>query len=247
MRKRLIQIAIFCVLPAIPASAFTRVQRVAFNSSTGSAFAVTIASTGSGNLIVVEQAFYKAGTCVASVTAPTDNKGGGSSTYHADIAPVNPDTNGSMCLAIYSTANSASGITSVTVNSTATGNAGFIEEWSGVATSSPLDKTSSGHGVTNPWSTGATATLTGSIDLAIGVAMCGDWYRTNTPVSPFGSGAGSIAGTLIVAFTENATLAATTGIAATGNFDSADGYNAVIATYQAVSAAVIRHRASVIQ
>jgi len=233
------KLLLLLLLYAIPANAtWSRIQRVGFNSTSGSATSISITSTGSGHLIVVEIGWYKAANCTTNMNAPTDNKGGGSSTYNND-APAN-NTYGTGCSGIWSTPNCASGITQVTINPASAGTyaLGFIEEWSGAATTTPFDKTAASGGAVASWTTTATATLTGSTDLAIAIMFQNsNNTSTNTPTNSFGDGGTQTEGVSCgcSSYTENQVLAATTGIAGTGTASTTVASNSSIATYKAAA------------
>jgi hypothetical protein len=215
---------------------FTRVSRTAISNFGTANFNVTIPSTTSGNILIVETGWTVA-SCATTGGVPTDNQ---SSSYNTDIPVTAGSTNS--CIAVYSRPNCAAGITSVAIQVNTVSNQitlGFIEEWSGVITTTPLDKVQTGTNVsTSSWSSGTTATLSGSADLAIGVYMNvdGSGTQTNTPTGGFGDGA-SVADTSIVGaefFTENKTLSSTTGVAATGTTSGTSGTTnpAGVAVYQ---------------
>src|SRR5208282_3502523 len=184
MKRLLASLPLLLLLTSPAWASWSRIQRVSFSNVTGGATSTTITSTGAGHIIIIELTWYKSTNCLTNMTAPTDNKGGGSSTYTADLPAVNPDDG--KCIGVWSVPNCASGITSVTNNPQSVGTyvIGFIEEWSGAATSSPFDKSANTSNTGTSFVTGTTATLTGSTDLAIGIGF--QTNNTTTTLTPTG-------------------------------------------------------------
>jgi hypothetical protein len=246
--RRLLAIAfLFIVLPSAVSASYTRVSRT-FVESNSETFTVTVPSTTSGNRLIVEMMWTNT-TCLTSMNTPSDNK---SSTYNADLPAADPRS-ASDCVAVWSATNIASGITTVTINGSVTGNATnvWVEEWNGTASSGGADKTAdANYGGTANWTSGTTATLSGSTDLAIAfVSDVNGSTTSNTPTNGFGDGQfQNGAGGWKMAI-ENQTLSSTTGIAGTGTWNASTGGFAAVITYQAAGGGggVVRHRAWVIQ
>lgn len=161
--------------------AIAKVGNVGTNADTSN-FATTFALTGctfsAGNLIVLRVSVSN-GTTLSSVSDSAGN------TWSVAI---NQSTSGDMTSAIAYTP-ATTGMTSGTITATFSTSAYFlythIAEFSGVATSTPLDQT---HGANatfgTAYSSGATATTSQANELLVGIAT----NTTNGPTSTPGSG-----------------------------------------------------------
>ena len=156
---------------AAATSASASISRVAVNtgySASGNG-TVSITSTTAGNILVVSIGIRDGSN--ETVPSVTDNK---SDTYSA-AWNVGNAAGGNYTTAIFYSANVPSGVTSVTVNNPAHG-AGMVVnvvQYSGVATSSPLDVSSDpGHTVTgtSPYASGSVTTTQAS-ELLVGYVI----------------------------------------------------------------------------
>lgn len=130
----------------------------------------------SGNLIAVRVLYKDSPSTTISVT---DDKGGGSSIYTA--GPTAHDTTNGYWMAIFYTANAASGIKNIFVNSTAAVGhvAVSVSQWYNVATSSPTDGTNG-----NAGANGSTTITAGNISPAVSGDLLLMWScRTQTPAA----------------------------------------------------------------
>lgn len=133
-------------------AAIAFVQQAVGVGTTGSATATLGSGVTSGNLLVACIGFDTSVSAVSSVT-------GGNVTWSqvAIAQPIKPAGNGGV--AIWQGINSSGGGTSIVVTVNASDNVNFnVSEWSGIATSSPLD----GSAVTATLTTGSTSPATGN-------------------------------------------------------------------------------------
>ncbi len=134
------------------------------NADATSTIAKTFATTPvAGNTIIV--VVWALGGGGSNTWSCADNKG---NTYNLAVRKTHTSTNGE--IAIFYAENIASSATfTVTCTSSGSMSAGVlsISEWSGLATSSSLDKTTSNSGSSSAPSTGSTGTLAQAAELVI--------------------------------------------------------------------------------
>lgn len=184
---------------------------------------IPISSTSSGNFIAVMVASSVAGTVTV-----TDNL---SQVYSTAIS----GTSGTHTNYIFYKANTSSGVTSITINSTSSsGIEGVVTEYFGIS-NSPLDKTSTGNTTGTPtFSSGSTATTTSAIELLLGSAhgvtknnqtyTPGTGWSSVSTINGFNAGAGQL-------YVEDQYVALTGTYSATGTASGNDTIIADIATF----------------
>ena len=201
-----------------------RVQAVTGNTgSATTSLNIPIASTSTGNLIAVIVTSSVAGTVTV-----TDNL---SQVYSTAVS----GTSSTHTSYIFYKANTASGVTSITINSTSSsGLAAIVTEYFGIS-ATPLDKTSTGT-VTgaSAFTSGATATTTSAVELLLGSANgITKNNQTYTPGTSWGSvgtsngfnaGAGQI-------YAEDQYVSSVGAYTATGTASGNDTIIANIATF----------------
>jgi hypothetical protein len=201
-----------------------RVQAVPRNTASATtSLVIPVSSTSSGNLIAVAVSSSVAGTVTV-----TDNL---AQTYSTAIS----GTSGSDTNYIFYKANTAAGVTSITVSSTSSSAmCAIATEYYGISTT-PLDKTSTGNvSGTTAFSSGSTAATTSAVELLLGSA-----YGTTKNNSTYTAGTGwtsvgtangfnAAAGQLYV---EDQYVTATGTYAATGTASANDTIIADIATF----------------
>lgn len=139
--------------------------------------------TGAGNLLVLSQTIDDGGA--TTLPTVTDDK---SNTWVAGVR-CNDSTNGESIVGDYA-ANVASGTREITITfhaANAFGQLPLISEWSGIATTTPLDKSTCVSAATNTGtsiSAGASGTLGHSGDLIIQTAWNDTLSYTNTTSNP---------------------------------------------------------------
>lgn len=188
-------------------------------------------NTTTGNTIIVAVAPAVAANNVTSIT---DSQG---NTYVHDVrntagAGSHPQ------IEIWHAENITGGTTpTITVNWTNSTNCAWIaREYSGLATSSTLDKTAGSSGTNNAPSSGATATTSQNDELVIGAVS----YPTTTVTMTAGSGYANAsqkgstgAGTSSLVAVEDKTVAATGAQTATfSSSETGNNWNCVVATFK---------------
>ena len=206
-------------------AAIARVQAVTLNNNSNTSGTITIAPTHAGNLLVVV-----IGGIQASTSAVSNVRLGSTSLTKAKDSLV---SGGPQYVSIWYLANIPSGQTTVTYTSTAVDNGAVVAEYSGVATTSPLDVTASAvssNGSTSTLSTG-TATSTAANELWIGAF--GD--NTSTAFSSV-TGTGASMYAQIAAFGTQLGLADSysnsAGSATMGCTGSSDWWSGAIAVFK---------------
>ena len=211
-----------------PCAAITRVHLASSTTQTGNNLNLTISSTTSGNFLIVHA--FNVGASSLSIS---DNKSGGSSSY---TSLFNKSFLGVGIAQSWFTPNIASGITQVTV-------AGFNNnfyvvavEYSGIATSSPLDQGSntSWNVQGTPFSSGQ-VTTTQAAELLVGYVVS----QTNPPTAggswTIPSSANVGYGSYYMAFMEQIVSSIQTNIAATGTASGSSNIGANILTFKAAA------------
>jgi len=197
---------------------------------------VTVASTGSGNLLV---AFVDvSGTAGVTITPPSGWSQVGTTQAYAV---------GNGSVAMFYLANSASGVTSVVFSFSVSCNAAVaFEEWSGVATTSPLDQfVAQQNAKTTAAPTGTTAALAAAGELAIwglavGAASTTTYsgvtnsYVEDTSANAHSTEASQAQATL---FYNTSVGSAATSSAATMNQAGGTGNTTILAVFKAASTA----------
>lgn len=185
--------------------------------------AIPIASTSSGNFIAVAVSSSVAGTVTV-----TDNL---AQTYTSAIS----GTSGTHTSYIFYKANTAAGVTTVTINSTSSsGLIGIVTEYFGISTSSPLDKTSTGNVAVAAFSSGSTATTTSTNELLLGsahgIAKNNLTYTAGTNWTSVGTSLGFSAATGQL-YLEDQYVSGLAAYSATGTASANDTIIADIATF----------------
>lgn len=170
--KKLIAIALcFCITPSWATWTFLH----SANSTCGTGTcAITVTSTGSGNLLVATGG--RGGSGAGSMTSPTN---GCSASWTHDANALNSGAPGFED--IWYCLNSASGVTSITLNTAATFDHGTVSEYSTTSGPPLADVCSNRTGATATSQPGVTLTLTGTNDVIVQGASCA---ATITAVSP---------------------------------------------------------------
>lgn len=191
-------------------------------TSTTLAFASSVTS---GSLLL---ASGRAATGTVTVTC-SDNVNAGN--YAADGS----ETGNSQTLFLQSMPNAGAGATTVTC---ALGSAQtlrlIIQEFSGVAASSPLDGTPVGAdsgGASNTSPSSGNLTTANASDLLVGIIICGNGNGALTA----GSGWTLDQSVVNKAFAEYQIVSATGSYAANGTLAASDNWNALIAAYKAAA------------
>ena len=214
------------------------VQSKSATGTTGTSVTVTLTSnTGAGNCLVV---------CVGATQATTNPTVsgitlGGSAGNFALAKAVNTNGTAVDC-EVWADPNCAGGQTSVVVSFNAGSGSGlgyvvWVMEWSGIVTSSPVDKTNGqAPGASASWSSLSSGTLSQASELVIGaIAQSAGSNSTITgPGAPWtnlaqvnaGIDVGLMAGYQVVSATTAQTYNGTQSL-------SGAGYGAVIATFKA--------------
>ena len=156
------------------------VQVVPFSTYQTSPTPVTIAPTGTGHTLVVAMVLGNSGSSIQTITGIT--LGGSADNFGSSAAVAAGGLTGRV--EWWLDPGCASGQTAVSITqSTATGAVltGFVYEFSGVLTTSPLDRNSQNPGITSgtTWSSNTTATTTESGELAVGIG--GVYTATGPP------------------------------------------------------------------
>lgn len=204
----------------------TRVQSaLKATTANSTSLATTINGTGSGNLIVVSV------NC-NTTTAPTVTDSA-SQTYTNAVSI----SSGTSINYIFYKANTASGVTSVTVSdTTSTAINVVIAEYSGIATTTPLDQThSTATTAATAWTSGATSATTQASELLIGSDMTNQHANTTQIAGTNYDEVGYITNTgavNMVDFLEEDYVSATGTYAATGTASQNDNNYALIATFK---------------
>lgn len=114
-----------------PVSNIVLIQSVTCTNGASGNYNCTLASTGTGNLILVQEFDYAGSPAAPSI--PTD----GGDTFVQDCTNPSSPTVGRATY--FSFPNSVSGRTTFTIRPASGASSAVVEEWSGMATASPLD------------------------------------------------------------------------------------------------------------
>jgi hypothetical protein len=206
----------------------SRIQTAsATTSTTVASLTVNINPTKAGSLLVVTAARE------AGALTVTDSASQSYSTATSQTSIVTQSY-------IFYVANSAAGVTSVTVNTSPSSTDRMIiivTEYASVSISSPLDKVSTNtNTAVTSWTSNATATTTQAIELLIGSAVA-TLHNNNTFVAGTGwtsinSIQGTGGGNTMAAFQEEQYVTSTGTYAATGTNNVSDTILAAIATFK---------------
>lgn len=203
------------------------VQHASGTASSGSTVTATFGSnTASGNTIIACVS-NKNGLTVSSVALT-----GSSDTWAQAAAAVNSGF--SLHTEIWYDNGNSAGHTGVTVTLSASGTSGFeldIYEWSGIVTSSPLDKTSTNFATSSSFTSNATATLSQASEVAFGSVVDGNTTITG-PSSPWTNEPQLTAAGSCTQMSGYQQVSATTALSFAGNFSGSVGYAAAIATFK---------------
>jgi hypothetical protein len=218
----------------VPAS-FVTGQTVTASTTSGTGTLTTSAFAGStttGNLIVVGVSF-DSGT-LNTVTAVSDSK---SNTYTKIL-----DLDGTQDVTLWYAQNitgGASHTVTVTFNSGAGAALGFVaQEFTGIASSSSLDKSVIAQGTSTTPASGNTAATTQADELVVGVL---GFSSTSTSIT-LGSGysnLGSVTGTNLSAALESKVVAATGAQSAGATLGASRAWCMGVATFKAASTAAV--------
>lgn len=176
-------------------------------------------------------------TTVATATSITDSSGSNTYVSLPSLSPsVNCQYSGHQCGWDYS-AGGATGVTSVSLNLTGSANGTYVEmcfsNYSGVASSSPLDTSTTSAANNTTWVTNS-ITTTNSSDLLVGGAAAGGYVVTFTVTSPFVlEGQGHSADSSLVTF--DRIVSATGTYSAGGGGNSGDTVTSALAAFKAGS------------
>lgn len=177
-------LALFCwVLPAHAAISFVNANTSHITS--GNAHAVSLSSVTTGNLLYLVISTTVAGTCsTTSTSTPTDNVG------NAWLLIASSSAGSSDCAQSWYAANVA-GSSTITINVSSTGSTAMamsINQFSGVATSNPLDASTTKTVVTGSSITSNSYSTTNANDVVIGG---GTYTFSNTPAFTAGTTGGT--------------------------------------------------------
>jgi hypothetical protein len=198
----------------------TRVQS-ASNLTTGTATTLAVTFTKAhqaGDLIVIAVGWTDPSFAVNSVADSAGN------TYHLAVGPTTygVDLSQSIYYAAGIAASATGAKTTVTFSGAAAGVDLRAAEYSGLATTSPLDVTAKGSNKSTPASSG-NATTTTAGELLFGAGMTADTYK-NTPTTGFTMIAVTSQGNMF----EDRIVSATGSYAATGTFQTSGSQEWVI-------------------
>lgn len=212
------------------------VQTATGSGQSVSSVTVTLGSnTGTGNCLIVYVGVNNSGT---SPTVSGITLGGLADNFAlAKRATTANDGNAE----IWTDQNAASGKTSVVVSlSGSTSVTVRVEEWSGLVTTSAVDKTNGQSvGTTTSWSSLATGTLTQSSELVVGMvaaATIGSSITITGPTSPW-TNTTKVADpfNLVQMITGHQVVSATTSVTYNGTFSSSEPYAAAIVSLKIFS------------
>jgi hypothetical protein len=210
-------------------------------NGTGTSLSLTLAAgtTAANCLAVAAGSFASTTRTVSGITL-----GGSAGNFALAKGQTQTGSEDVRC-EIWTDQNCAGGQTAVaiTYSGSATVNAGWAEEWSGILTSAAVDKTNGGGATTTSWSSGATGTLTQASEVVLGAVFCftGSTLTITPPGSPWtnlgqqgaSSGGGLQAGYQIVTATTSLTYNGTQ------NGVSVEVNAAVIVTLKAAAAGAV--------
>lgn len=206
----------------------TRVQAVTNHTiSSSTSLSIPVSPTLSGDLIVVVVACN-------NTNAPTITDSS-SQTYSLATSI----STGSVVNYIFYKANTGSGVTSVTVNNSTSGNINaIIAEYFGVSASSPFDQSqTNANTTTTTWTSDNTLTTAQTYELLIGNTVSTQHNNTTYTAGPGWNAAGTIANSTgnLISFLEEQYVNAVGTYAATGNVSQSDNIYAAISTFKIAS------------
>jgi hypothetical protein len=213
------------------------VQSKSGSGTSATTLTVTLTSpTTAGNFLVVMIGTFD-GTTNPTVTGIT--LGGAAGNF---AAANTQSSNLAVNSAIWADPNCAGGQTSVVISLTGGTGSGpdtlaWVCEFSGVATSSPLDKAPAGSVNTTgtTWSSNSTGTLSVPNELAVAMVAC-TAAVTGTPGLPWNE-LGALSATSLAVDAAWQAVTATTALVYNGTMTSGDESTAIIATFKAAGAA----------
>jgi len=218
--------------PSAHAAGITLVQNVSAQGSAVSSLSATFASSNAaGNLII---AFVRASTTTQTVTLTDSSR----NTYVQAVSQT--QSSDGHQIHIYYAKNIAAGPNTVTAAFSGSNNHPWlaIYEYSGLSTTSPLDRTAAAQGSSSLASSGATATTTGANELVFAglglpssssaTAAAGSGYTLEQQDTTAGGSR---------AATENQAVAATGAYTGTFTLNAAADWSAVLATFVQAGAA----------
>lgn len=203
----------------------TRIQtQDSSNSSNSTTLTQTITATTAGSLLVVTA------TCVTGTLTIADS---GTQTYLTALTTVSGNIKNYM----FYVANSAAGVTSVTITCSASTALNIIvTEYANIATSSPLDKTSATVATGLTWTSGSTATTAQATELLLGASHDGSKNNVTfspgtgwTAVNSIQNGVGASGGTT---YQQERYVSSVGAYASTGSISASDLVLAQIATFK---------------
>ncbi|MGZ3723521.1 MAG: hypothetical protein ACXVA9_11350 [Bdellovibrionales bacterium] len=145
------------------------IQALSLTGAAGGTSPVTVAATGSGNLLVVAADFFVGSNCITGIT---DNGSSGGNTYNL-IPNTSQNNSNAGNVAMFYATNSKSGATTVTVANTCSGNSTiFFLEFSNLTA---LDGTPASNSVTSNSTliTAPTITTTTNRSVVVSVGIAG--------------------------------------------------------------------------